>query len=158
MRIINIHEIRNHNNKTIENSNICYLSQQLHSTTLTDIIIMSINSKVLHFGHQGQHQFIVARNSISSSPWKMKLSAGMFAGSRTMSVVGHSCTGIFSADGKQGREGISLSAFCLKTRSYDLLVFLQTSPSLAFLIVVRTVSSVKNVLQSPLVYFSFSLK
>ena len=48
MRIINIHEIRNHNNKTIENPNICYLSQQLDSTKLIDIIIMSINSKVLH--------------------------------------------------------------------------------------------------------------
>ena len=48
LHIINIHEIRNHNNKTIENPNICYLSQQLDSTKLTDIIIMSINSKVLH--------------------------------------------------------------------------------------------------------------
>ena len=48
MHIINIHEIRNHNNKTIENPNICYLSQQLDSTKLIDIIIMSINSKVLH--------------------------------------------------------------------------------------------------------------
>ena len=47
-KLINIHEIRNHNNKTIENSNICYLSQQLDSTKLIDIIIMSINSKVLH--------------------------------------------------------------------------------------------------------------
>ena len=32
----------------IENPNICYLSQQLDSTNLTDIIIMSLNSKVLH--------------------------------------------------------------------------------------------------------------
>ena len=48
LHIINIREIRNPNNKTIENPNICYLSQQLDSTKLTDIIIMSINSKVLH--------------------------------------------------------------------------------------------------------------
>ena len=48
MHIININEIRNPNNRTFENPNICYLSQQLDSTKLTDIIIMSINSKVLH--------------------------------------------------------------------------------------------------------------
>ena len=30
---------------------------------------------------------------------------------RTMRAVGHICTGIFSADGKQGHEGISLLRF-----------------------------------------------
>ena len=47
-KTINIHEIRNPNNETIKNPNICYFSQQLDSTKLIDIIIMSINSKVLH--------------------------------------------------------------------------------------------------------------
>ena len=32
----------------------------------------------------------------------------------TTRAVGHSCTGIFSADGKQGREGISLLRFAWK--------------------------------------------
>ena len=38
LHIITIHEIINYNNKTIENPNICYLSQHLDSTKLTDIM------------------------------------------------------------------------------------------------------------------------
>ena len=148
LHIINIHEIRNPNNKTIEKPNICYLSQQLDSKKLTNIIIMSINSKVLHItsfeylfnsflnivslNHLGQHQFIVTRNSISSSPWQMKLSAGMFAGSRTMRAVGHSCTGIFSADGKQAMK--EFHSWVLLENKKLRPVF-QTSPCLAFLVV-----------------------
>ena len=49
LHIIDIHEIRNPNNKTIESPNICYLSQQLDSTKLTDIIIMNIKPEVLHW-------------------------------------------------------------------------------------------------------------
>ena len=60
--------------------------------------------------------------------------------------------GIFSAD--------VTPVFCLKfinTRSYNGPV-LQTSPSLAFLVVVQTLPSPRNLSQSPLVYFFFSLK
>ena len=120
--------------------------------------IVSLNHSLLTSA-ESTSTFIVACNSISSSPWNMKLLAG--AGVRWIedhwTAVRTQLYGNLFCTWETRPQRNFTPAFCLNTRSYDRPVF-QTSPSLAFLVVVRTISSSRNLSRYPLVYFSFSLQ
>ena len=149
-----------------------------------DIIIMSINSKVLHIhvslfqylftlisllnivslnhalptsGEPTSKFIIIACNSISSSPWKMKLSAGVVRWIEDHESCQDSLYGNLLCTWETRPQRNFTPTFCLSTRSYDRPIFLTLS-SLAFLVVVQTVSSSRNLSRHPLVYFSFSLQ
>ena len=96
------------------NSKVLHISlfEYLYLISLSNIV--SVNH-LLPTSAESTSKFIhvVACNLISSSPWKIKLLAGVFAGLRTTRAVRTycSCMGIFSAHRKQRHKGISLLRF-----------------------------------------------